>query len=91
MSALTVAAYVIAGNSTSMSILSTMKTGENLLKYAYEYETVLPLRGQLQAILWHRWLVSGLSLWTPRFSLVPVNVGFLLDKVALEQVSFAEY
>ena len=35
--------------------------------------------------------VTSLALWTPRFSLVPVNVAFVLDKVAQAQASFPEY
>ena len=35
--------------------------------------------------------VSSLSLWTPRFNPLSVNVGSVLDKVAQEQASYAEY
>jgi hypothetical protein len=34
---------------------------------------------------WHRWLVTGLSVWRPGFAALLVCVEFVVDKVALEQ------
>jgi hypothetical protein len=38
------------------------------------------------AVPWLRQLVTGLSLWRPRFNPGSVHVGFVVDKVALGQV-----
>jgi hypothetical protein len=38
------------------------------------------------AVPWLRWLVVGLSLRSPGFSLGSIHVGFVVDKVALGQV-----
>ena len=41
-----------------------------------------------QAMLWLRWMVTGLSPWRPRVSPIPVCVGFMVDRVALVQVLY---
>jgi hypothetical protein len=38
------------------------------------------------AVPWHRYLVAGFSLWRPGFAPRAVHVGFVVDKMALQQV-----
>jgi hypothetical protein len=40
-----------------------------------------------KTVPWPRWLAAGLSPQRSRFAPKPVHVGFVLDKVALGQVS----
>jgi hypothetical protein len=40
----------------------------------------------LKAVLWLRLLGAGLSLWGPGFSLRSVDVGFVVEKMAQNQV-----
>jgi hypothetical protein len=40
-----------------------------------------------KAVPWLRWLVAGLSQWRPRFIAGTVHAGFVVEKVAMGQVS----